>query len=140
MREAEPSHPQQPRNVGAEDPRFVLVGRLVERRAAERPARVVDEDVEPAKRGDRLLDKARTALGDGHVEIDWPKPTASAPEQEPGPGAALNATVGAVARLLVRGGQRERQPGCLVAREQRVGLRIGEQQPAAACPKNRTSV
>ena len=63
-------HPHQPGDVGAEHPRLVLVARLVERRAAERPARVVDEDVEPAELLHRLGDEARAALGLGHVQLE----------------------------------------------------------------------
>ncbi len=68
VRQAEPRHPHQPGDVRAEDPRLVLVARLVERRAAERSAGVVDEDVEPAELLHRVGDEALRALGIGDVE------------------------------------------------------------------------
>ena len=59
-----------PATFDAEDGRLVLLARLVERRAAEREAGVVDEDVEAAELLDRLRDEALAARGVGDVELE----------------------------------------------------------------------
>ena len=59
-----------PVDVDVEDGRLVLLARLVERRAAEREAGVVDEDVEAAETLDRLRDEALAARGVGDVELE----------------------------------------------------------------------
>ena len=58
VRQAEPRHPDEPGHVDGEDGRLVLLARLVERRATQREAGVVDEDVEAAEMLDRLPDEA----------------------------------------------------------------------------------
>ena len=50
--------------------RLVLLGRLVERRAAEREPGVVDEDVDAAELLDRRCDEARAARRVGDVELE----------------------------------------------------------------------
>ena len=62
VRQAEARHPHQPGDVRRDHGRLVLFGRLVDRDAAERQARVVEEDVEPAELVHRAGDEALAAL------------------------------------------------------------------------------
>ena len=71
VRQAEPRHAHEPVHVGLEDAALVLLGRVVERRAPEREARVVDEDVDPAAELlDRLGDEGRAARRIPDVELE----------------------------------------------------------------------
>jgi hypothetical protein len=70
VRQAEPCHPDQPGHVDVEHVRLVFVGRLVERRASEREAGVVDEDVEASEAVDGFRDELLAVRGVGHVELE----------------------------------------------------------------------
>jgi hypothetical protein len=70
VRQAEPRHAHEARDVHAEDGRLVLLARLVERGAAEREARIVDEDVEPAEPPNYFSDEAPAAVRLGNVELE----------------------------------------------------------------------
>jgi hypothetical protein len=70
MRKAEASHTDEPGDVDVEDGRLVLLARLIEGRASEREAGVVDEDVETAELLDGCRDESFAAAGVHHVELE----------------------------------------------------------------------
>jgi hypothetical protein len=70
MGQAQPGHADEARDVDCEDRRLVLLARLVERGAADREPRVVDEDVEAAETFDGRGDEPLAARGVGDVELE----------------------------------------------------------------------
>jgi len=70
MRQAEACHAHEPVHVRAEDALLVVLARLVERRAAEREACVVEEDIEASELLDGRGNEMCAALGVGDVELE----------------------------------------------------------------------